>query len=129
MKMSKVLLVHHSDFTRKTCGTDVRIGNIVALLREMQIQVDLFVSGAVGASWVAIDPNIVATAFVDTGNLESEVVKDAYESAYGRSLRERHEIPSLSLVDENVRLRFWNVLRNQRYDCVIFSYVYYSPLL
>src|SRR5208282_2744848 len=41
----------------------------------------------------------------------------------------RHEIPSLSLVDENVRLRFWNVLRNQRYDCVIFSYVYYSPLL
>jgi glycosyltransferase involved in cell wall biosynthesis len=95
----------------------------------MQIRVDLFISGAVGATWTEIDPDIINTSFIDIAYLESEGLKYAYEKDKGKSLSDQNETTSLSLVDENVRLRFWNVMRNHSYDYIIFSYVYYSPLL
>ena len=138
--MKKALLIYHSNIFNHTCGTNVRLYNIIKMLKNIDISTDLFVPRLFDNDWSKIDYNYLSNVYLDveTDNEERKSIKsilERYANKIDHKLRFNsrnnnvEKILSLDWIGDKEKKRFQDILMSNSYDIFIFSYIYYSSLL
>jgi glycosyltransferase involved in cell wall biosynthesis len=144
--MRKVVLIYHSNICNKNCGINSYLYNIAKMLHEKGFYLDIFVPKSFDNNWDILEKGVVDNVFkkeIPTGfanNVKIGFLKKIFDKTpvifrkiTKRNARKIKNINTdkgkLDWIDEDDIERFKEVIKNNKYDYVLFSYIYYSKLL
>lgn len=131
--MKKILLIYHSNICNKNCGINSYLYNIFKLLNKRGFIVDIFVPYPFDDKWDISSCEFINNIFLDDNRNFGKKEDCLY---YFKTVLNRFLIKFFNLkkgkldwITDRNKERFKEVVKNNKYECVFFSYIYYSKLL
>lgn len=145
--MRRVLLIYHSNICNKNCGINSYLYNICEALKRKGFVLDMFVPESFDANWETVEKDLIDNVFLKKdlkvihNKSKIETSKGIFFKIVRRVIRffdvlkekiRKKQVDrrgKLDWITDDVIKRFKKVLEKNKYDYVVFSYVYYSKLV
>lgn len=129
--MSKILFIYHSNICNRNCGANSYLYNIAQALHKKGFIIDLFIPKSFDSKWDTLEKDLINKVFKEENYIIPRInfILNKVINKFFKKIKSNNFDEKLNWIDKNDIRRFKEVIKNNKYDYVIFSYIYYSKLL